>query len=1697
MDFQLYFQGDSEMALRMRRFDWSSSRIGPPEGWPQSLRAPLDICLGSSFPIAIYWGDDLVLLYNDAWSPILGGKHPWALGRPAKEVWPEIWDTIGPQFDQVMRSGIATRSPDQLLPMHRQGFTEECWFDYTFSPIRNTDGRVGGIFNAVVETTFRHIGERRTQLLRHLAESVANSGDAAQACQRAAEGLASDPSDVPFALLYLLEGASLQLAGSCGLPANAGAAPERIGLDDAVAAWPMAAVLESEAPLTLTGLAGRFTPPLPGGPWPEACDRAVQLPLVVSAGQPALGVLVVGISPRLVLDGEYQAFVERVAAVVGSAIAGALALQQERQRAEALAELDRAKTSFFTNISHELRTPLTLMLGPIEEALCDADLLPAMQERLTLAHRNSLRLLKLVNSLLDFARIEAGRMRLKPQPTDLAAFTRDLAGAFRSTVERAGLRFEVDCPALPWPVTVDRDAWEKIVLNLLSNAFKYTLHGGIAIRLAASGDLAQLTVADTGIGIPEAELPQVFQRFHRIEGNHGRTHEGTGIGLALVQELVKLQGGGITVQSEAGRGSRFIVTLPGQARQGAFAHEPAAPQTSARADAYVQEASRWLEAPSEASTPSQDLGALPPSGRFVATRGARVLLADDNADMRQYLARLLKPWWSVEAVADGQAALEAARRERPDLVLSDVMMPRLDGFELLAALRAEPSLSGVPVILLSARAGEESRIEGMERGSDDYLVKPFSARELLARVGAHLELARVRREASAEVQRSRQQLEQVVSSIRDQFFALDADWRYTFANDHVSAVTGYRREELLGKSVWSLFPHLIGSEFERKLREVAEQRSPTRFVFDYPGPDGERRFANHVYPTRDGGLSLLVIDVTESMRRELNANFLASISDVLARSLDPADLMQEVGERIGSYLTLSSCAFNEVDDEQGVTTVPYGWFRPDVPSLVGGTYRHGDYVNQPLVEANRRGHSVVVCDSQVDPRTNAETYAAIRLRAFVTVPFHRDGRWRFSLAVTDDRPRDWREDEVELVRQLADRVFPRLERARAEVAARQTEARLRMAGEAAKLGFWTCDLVSSRVEIDAVCYALFGLEGDEAVHALPSDERVKGQRFVTTHETVAKRVHPEDRPGLEEAVNNALDGLAPYDLEFRVVMPDGSVRWLAGKGDVQRDAAGQTVTMAGINMDVSARRLAELALRTSEERFRTMADTAPAVLWVTDTANHLQFISRGWFEYTGQTQADAYRGGLGWTLQVHPDDREGAAQAFLQASAERRPLELQYRLHRSDGAYRWALDAARPRFDEHGQWLGYIGSVIDIHEQKQALDALQEADRRKDEFLATLAHELRNPLAPIRNALHLLDLVDGPAQAERIRGMLQRQVAHMVRLVDDLMEASRISRGKLDLQLESIALNDVLRDAVETSRPLMEGSGHQLEVRIIAEPLTLRGDAVRLAQVFANLLNNAAKYTPEGGCVELSAVKKADEAVVTVRDNGTGIAPEHLPRIFEMFAQLDSTASRRHGGLGIGLSLAKRLAEMHNGRIEAASEGPGLGSVFTVFLPLDTEQTDVSSPRLPVKPTRRHRLLIVDDNRDAADSLGILLGFLGAEVRVEHSGPEALLACGEWQPTVVLLDLGMPGMDGFEVARRLRADPATAGVKLVALTGWGQEQDRRRTEEAGFDHHLIKPVDTNLLQELLNSISKSGAEQRWQFRLGAWPSTVGPVPRRW
>jgi signal transduction histidine kinase len=1124
-----FLSGGGEMGARMRALDWSATPLGATDRWPQSLKTIIRVMLDSRYAMWMLWGPEFTFFCNDAYLPTVGDKRDWVLGARSDRVWEEIWPDIGPRIEHVLSSGQATWDERLQLFLQRKGFAEETYHTFSYSPVYDDANRVAGMLCVVTEVTDGVIGERRLRLLRDLASTVSVASSVEQYCTEAADVLTRYPADVPLAAIYVIEGDSRTARHVCStLELPEAVLPPVVSLTQSSGPWDFCGALASGEPTAAVDLPSQGMI-ISGHPWPEAIRNGFVLPLRGAGPDGCTGFLVIGVSPRRPLDSGYTDFLKLISGQTAAAIADAQAHERERARAEALAEVDRAKTTFFSNVSHEFRTPLTLMLGPLEDALADPATPDSMRDRLQLAHRNALRLLKLVNSLLDFTRIEAGRVQVAFEPVNLAAVTRDLASTFRSAVERAGLKFNVVCEELSETAYIDREMWEKVVLNLISNAFKFTLEGSITVRLRQDADDAVLEVQDTGVGVPSHEVPRLFDRFYRIEGSPGRNFEGSGIGLALVQELVRQHAGSIEVSSEVGVGTAFTVRFPlGAAhlpqerlRQARRTTEP-----SAAARGIVQEAERWLltAKPFAAATGrSEVLGAQ--DRRFISTFGSRIVLADDNADMLGYVLSLIAPVYKVEAVSDGEAALAAIRRERPDLVISDIMMPKLDGFGLLRVIRGEPQLSGIPVILLSARAGEESRIEGLDAGADDYLTKPFSARELLARVGAMLE------------------------------------------------------------------------------------------------------------------------------------------------------------------------------------------------------------------------------------RTHLRT---------------------------------------------------------------QNEAQLR-----------------------------------------------------------------------------------------------------------EREA------------------------------------------------------------------------------RLH--------QALMTVSAAQQELTRSARL--------------------------------------------------KDEFLAMLAHELRNPLAPIRNASEVLARQLGSDAATQVPlEMIRRQTTHLTRLVDDLLDVSRITQGRIQLQRQPVDVANIVAQAIETVAPTVKEKRQEISVLAKRHPLYVNGDSARLVQCVVNVLINAAKYTDHGGKIRVETGMDADSAVIRVIDTGIGISADLLPRVFDLFVQGDRTLDRSQGGLGIGLSVVHRLVEMHGGEVTAHSEGLNRGSRFEIRLPAITKPGEsAGAPEKQAGPPKR--VLIVDDNVDSADSLAMVLTFDGHETDRVYTARAALEHAKSFHPDVVLLDIGLPEMDGYEVARRIRKIPDLERVRLVALTGYGQPEDRLRTESAGFDDHLVKPVE--------------------------------------
>ncbi|MDK2745005.1 MAG: response regulator [Nitrospira sp. BO4] len=837
-----FLSGGGEMGGLIRSKDWSKTPLGPADRWPQSLKTAVRIMLTSRQPIWLGWGEQLIKLYNDPYKAIVCGKHPAALGQPASVVWREIWPEIGPMLRKAMGGIEGTYVESQLLIMERNGYPEETYYTFSYSPIPDDQGGVGGIFCANTDDTDRMIGERQLTLLKDLAARTAHAQTFDDACRLSAVSLQNDLHDFPFALIYLAEqeGNRFVPAASSGIEPNpiATAGPAL----DAPSVWPLAQVIRTQKPSVITDLPRLFDH-LPTGAWKQPPHKAVVLPIIPSGKTGKAGVLIVGLNPYRLFDDRFQRFVDLVVGQIAASIANAQRYEEERQRAEALAELDRAKTAFFSNVSHELRTPLTLMLGPLEDLKAQfgrstSSLDASQYQQVDVVHRNGLRLLKLVNQLLDFSRIEAGRVQAVYEETDLAEFTADLASVFRSTMEKGGLSLIVDCPPLPEPVFVDRDMWEKIVLNLLSNAFKYTLDGEIQVTLRPSGKHVELSIRDTGTGIPEDQLGKIFERFHRIAGSQGRTYEGTGIGLSLVQELAHLHGGSISVESMYGKGSTFRVFIPLGKNHLPHKHIGITERKTAALGAmsFVEEATRLVPSASEAgklvngtSSESDDLSRVVTTDPSLTTR-SRVLLADDNTDMREYVSRLLKERYEVIAVADGQAALEAVRRNPPDLILSDVMMPRLDGFGLLRALRADPVTKAIPIILLSARAGEESRVEGLEHGADDYLIKPFSARELLARVQVHLDMVRIRQEAAETLRHSERRFRELLDGSPFGMYIVDTQLRIVHMNESSKQGAFRNVRPVIGRdfseTMRILWPETVAADIIAAFRHTLETGQP-------------------------------------------------------------------------------------------------------------------------------------------------------------------------------------------------------------------------------------------------------------------------------------------------------------------------------------------------------------------------------------------------------------------------------------------------------------------------------------------------------------------------------------------------------------------------------------------------------------------------------------------------------------------------------------------------------------------------------------------------------------------------------------------------------------------------------------------------------------------------------------------------------
>lgn len=1329
-----------EMGKLIANMDWSGSPLGPIESWPQSLLTTVSLCLASNFPISLAWGPEHVQIYNDGYVPICGAQHPRSMGQDFRKCWASAWPEIGQAYDRAWAGGSSFIENMRTF-VTRNGFLEEAFFTFSFSPVRDETGGVGGVFHPVTEKTTEMLSERRTRTLRDLAARTGKAKSIEEVFTLAAATLKDFRLDLPFVLLYKLQGKGTQavLTASAGLPSGTPASPELVDLSTSEA-WPFAMLVSSGQAVLVNDLDKRFSS-ITCGPYPEFPHSALVIPVSSPGSETPYGILVAGVSPRLALNKVYRDFYDMLASNLNAAVANAHAYEEERKRAEALAEIDRAKTAFFSNVSHEFRTPLTLMLGPLEEVLSKGENNPAPEHRelLMVAQRNALRLQKLVNTLLDFSRIEAGRAQASFRPTDLSGLTSELASNFRSATEKAGLKLTVKCPSLPEPLYVDRDLWEKIVLNLLSNAFKHTFEGEIIVEMRWQDEHAELVVKDTGIGIPPEQLPHLFERFHRVPNARSRTHEGSGIGLALVNELVKLHGGTISVESVVDEGTTFIISIPAGKK-----HLPPdridgkiiLSSTAIGAQPFIEEALRWL--------PDRESGISGhPSGLKAhdyqttawqstipgSTDKAHIILADDNTDMREYVRHLLEPYCEIEAVPNGKAALNAIRTKLPDLILSDVMMPEMDGFELLDALQKDKRLKNIPVILISARAGEEAKMEGLQAGADDYLSKPFSARELLARVKANLNLHRVRREGVYALQKSieREKLVAgIVESIRSEtdlkavlqkttntlgrFTKADrcTIWIYDSSkNQFLIPENEYRSSHDIVRVADTPFPYNPVLPFDLdhqqvvNLPNIMESESLSEEDRQMILERGIRSLLHVPILYENKLLGVLRIHTVRE-KREWDTETIGIVEQVAAQvaiAIHKAALMKELKESDALKTAILESSLDAVVsmDHQGKVMAwnaaaekLFGYSRTEAIGkdmaelIIPERYRESHY--KGLARYNATGDGRVINKLIEIPALRADGTEFLSELTISRIPV--EGPPLFTGTLRDIT-----------------------ERKQTELALKESEERFRNMADAAPIMIWMGNTKGENIYFNPAWLELTGRSYE--------DEARFGWEKV---------IHPDDLSHTWEVYANALKKEEPFQVEFRLRRFDHEYRLLNCQGSPRRSTSGEFLGFVGVCEDITERRNAEESIKYQSYLMQSITDNATAGLFMMDVNGICTFMNPAAEKISGYTFEEIKQAPNkplhDWIHHLRPD---GTHYPMAECPIDRAlPDNNDIRAHEDvfvhkNGTFYNVSCAARPIVND-GVPIGTLVEVRDITERKKAVQAIKESE----EHFRTFANNIQN-----------------------------------------------------------------------------------------------------------------------------------------------------------------------------------------------------------------------------------------------------------------------------------------------------------------------------------------------------------------------------------
>jgi PAS domain S-box-containing protein len=987
-----------------------------------------------------------------------------------------------------------------------------------------------------------------------------------------------------------------------------------------------------------------------------------------------------------------------------------------------------------------------------------------------------------------------------------------------------------------------------------------------------------------------------------------------------------------------------------------------------------------------------------------------ILLVDDEpANLLSLAAALDGIGSNLVEVRSGEEALRILLDRDFAAILLDIQLPGLSGFETAKLIRARERSRGTPIIFVTGFDDDPqfSVRDAYALGAVDYLVKPIVPEILRAKVLVFIDLFQRTRQAIRAELQARERLGEVLAAVNDMFLMLDSDLRYTYVNDKMVLASGIPRERIVGKLLTEVFPDAAGSLLERELRRVLDEQVSVHFEFYHAAYD--RWFDNRACPSPDG-LILVTTEITDVKKAEEARRHLAAIVESSYDAILSKDLSGVITSWNQGAERLLGYTADEVIGRHVSMLIPDG--RTDDVALILDRIRRGERVEELETKRRRKDGTIVDVSLTVSPIRNA-----------------------------------------------ADQIVGASKIARDITRRKRAEDQLQLVTDSAPVLIAYCDAGSRFLFVNKGYADRFGLSRDQIVGR-------------TIWEVIGREAYESIEPYVAEV-------LAGRPVEFEVEIPyrDLGRRWMHAAYVPDHDADGRVRGLVAAIVDVTKQKQAEEALTAAEHRFASFGQNLPGLTWIKDVEGRYIYANDAAVRAFGTPRERLY----GKTdHEVFPS--ETAAQFTAndaRAIDSGAGIQTVESLKHDDGVHHSVVSKfviPGPR----GEPALVGGIAIDITEEKRLeeelknrVNQLAEADRRKDEFLAMLAHELRNPLAAIANAVELSRLADaGRDDSLTGREIIGRQVRHLTRLIDDLLDVSRITRGKIELKKQPLDASLAISGAVESVRPMIEARGQQLDLSLGAG-LRVEADPTRLEQILVNLLSNAAKYTEPGGKIWLTVRNEGKEVRFTVRDTGAGIPPERVPEMFELFAQGDRSLARAEGGLGIGLTLVKRLAEMHGGGVSAKSAGLGCGSEFTVQLPAATKPIPAEpADAAEAKPQPGgSRILIIDDNADSTHSLSRLLRLLGHDVAAAHSGPEGLEIARSFRPRFVLLDIGLPGMSGYEVAQRLKGDPELREVVIIGVSGYGQEDDKRRSRAAGFDHHLVKPVDYNTLLSLVSTPS--------------------------